>query len=367
MIISKNSLQLSGALILILTLLGTRVFCQSYSVIDLAKGDTTKLKEEKAELDIPGDVKRVSKILQIKETIKIPEPIDYSGLEDPVISDGIIYQETGDTLHTYDLETGEKTALPDTTYPGRYAIEEFYKKKPYETIYGTGYDKIPHIASIDRLTGDTLWTEQEDIYTPEEAKGISILEYKEKGEFIINPKTGEKLFKLENNKGVGEIKREGDFLYIYSSSSFEKSLLIAINLEKGKVIWKVEGDFHDFFIDDTRIYTNNRFALDKKTGEVIWHIPDKVDIEGVVGDYLIAYSSEPESSPICLYHKKTRKMVGYFFEDNKFCKKCFGSKGCWPYFHFAEEGEGNKTIGRVKCENGLYLAIFETTGNEQEE
>ena len=365
MIINKNTLQISGIFILILTVLGTKAFCQFYPVIDLDTVDATKLKEEKAELSIPGDVKRVNKILQIKETFKVPGPIDYYDLEDPIISDGIIYLNTGDTLRSYDLETGSETALPDTIYPGRYSIERFTKKKPVQGIYGTSYKKIPHIASIDRLTGDTLWTEKEDIYIPSIAGEISIVEYEEKGDFIINPKTGEKLFKLENNKvGIGEIKVDSEYLFIYSSIK-EGAIIFAINLKKGKVIWKVKGDFYDFFIDDTRIYTNNRFALDKKTGEVIWHIPDKVDIEGVIGNYLIAYRHSPESRPICLYNKETRKMEAYLFSNNKFCKKCFDSDtGCWPYFDFAGEGEENKTAGLIKCEDGLYLCTFEIAGEE---
>jgi hypothetical protein len=366
MITKKNNLPVLGAFILILTFIGTKAFCQSYPVINVDTVDATKLKEEKAELSIPGDVKRVNKILQIKETIKIPEPIDYSDLAGPIISDGIIYLNTGDTLRSYNLETGEETALPDTTYPGRYAIEEFYKKKPVQGILGTSYDKIPHIASIDRLTGDTLWTGQEDIYYPTyEAREISIVQYKEKGEFIINPKTGEKLFKLAGLKfSISEIKVENDILYLLTGN-LDEYRITAINLEKGKVIWRVKGDFYDFFIDDTRIYTNNRFALDKKTGEVIWHIPDKVDIEGVIGNYLIAYRHSPESRPICLYNKKTRKMEAYLFSNNKFCKKCFDSNtGCWPYFDFAGEGEGNKTAGLIKCEDGLYLCIFEIAGEE---
>ncbi|MGM0568965.1 MAG: hypothetical protein ACQESB_07115, partial [Elusimicrobiota bacterium] len=317
------------------------------------------LKEEKAELSIPDDVRRVNKILQVKGTIKIPGPIDYSDLEGPIISDGIIYLETGHTLRSYDLETGEETALPDTTYPGRYTIERFTKKKPVQGIYGTSYKKIPHIASIDRLTKDTLWTEKEDIYTPSIAGEISIVEYEEKGDFIMNPKTGEKLFKLKNNKvGIGEIKVDNEYLFIYSSIK-EGAIIFAINLEKGKVIWKVKGDFYDFFIDDTHIYTNNRFALDKKTGEVIWHIPDDVDIEGVVGDYLITYFSTGDAPELCLYHKNTRKMEGFLFNNN-----CFDNKSCRPYVSFAGEGEGNKTAGRIKCEDGLYLCIFEIAGEE---
>jgi outer membrane protein assembly factor BamB len=367
MIINKNTLQISGIFILILTVLGTKAFCQSYPVIDLDTVDATKLKEEKAELSIPGDVKRVNKILQIKETFKVPGPIDYYDLEDPIISDGIIYLNTGDTLRSYNLETGEETALPDTTYPGRYAIEEFYKKKPVQGILGTSYDKIPHIASIDRLTGDTLWTGQEDIYYPTyEAREISIVQYKEKGEFIINPKTGEKLFKLAGLKfSISEIKVENDILYLLTGN-LDEYRITAINLEKGKVIWRVKGDFYDFFIDDTRIYTNNRFALDKKTGEVIWHIPSKTDIEGVVGGCLIAYipGGPDDDSYLYLYDKQTRKPVGYLFHNNKFCNNCFGYSNCDPYFDFAGEGEGNKTAARIKCEDGLYLCTFEIAGEE---
>jgi outer membrane protein assembly factor BamB len=328
--------------------------------------DATKLKEEKAELSIPGDVKRVNKILQIKETIKVPGPIDYNDLEEPIISDGIIYLNTGDTLRSYDLETGEETALTDTAYPGRYSIERFTKKKPVQGIYGTSYKKIPHIASIDRLTGDTLWTEKEDILFTYEAGEISIVIYEEKGDFIINPKTGEKLFKLENRKQyINKIKVDDEYLYLHTGSSNEFRIT-AINLEKGKVIWKVKGDFRNFFIDDTRIYTNNRFALDKKTGEVIWHIPSKTDIEGVVGGCLIAYipGGPDDDSYLYLYDKQTRKPVGYLFHNNKFCNNCFGYSNCDPYFDFAGEGEGNKTAARIKCEDGLYLCTFEIAGEE---
>ena len=153
-----------------------------------------------------------------------------------------------------------------------------------------------------------------------------------------------------------EAKEDSGYLYLLQTSE-----LIAINLQKGEVAWRIKGDFNGFFIDKTRIYTSNQCAVDKKTGKLIWDNSNgKVFIVGIVGNYLIGYSGGGEEDPkLYVFNKNTGKLAGYIWSDDKFCSNCLGYEGCYPDFVFAEHGEGNKTAALIKCKNGVYLYTFE--------
>ena len=139
--------------------------------------------------------------------------------------------------------------------------------------------------------------------------------------------------------------------------------IIAINLLNGEVIWKVKGNFNNFFIDETRIYTSNQCAIDKNTGKIIWNNSSDVWFVGIIGNYLIGYLYGEDDPEIYLYNKNTGKLAGHLWSDNEFCTSCFGYESCFPEFIFAEQGEGNKTAALIKCTDGVYLYTLEVVQN----
>jgi outer membrane protein assembly factor BamB len=215
---------------------------------------------------------------------------------------------------------------------------------------------VNYLASVDAATGDTLWEKQIDYASVYPAKQVSLV-----GNFIIDNKSGKELFKLSSSTpiSISGVREDGGCLYLKTNGNE----LIAIDLQKGEVIWKVKGDFNKFFIDETRIYTSNQSSIEKKTGKLIWANNSDVWLVGIIGDYLIGYLHGEDDPEIFVYNKNTGKLAGYLWSDNNFCTSCLGNEFCNPEFIFAEQGEGNKTAALIKCSDGVYLYTFEVVKN----
>ncbi len=334
--------------------------CQSYSIIDIDKAETIKLLEKQKEDQTPDGIFSFNDILKVKGKGKTSYLVEYiPKYQPPIISKGSVFINLDNNKSVYDLESFNEITVENNFYYNDYSIytysrKEYTKNDIYKSIFGEyPFKIIDYLVSVYSVTGDTLWKKQIDYASIHPAKQVSIV-----GNFIIDNKTGKELFKLSSSNpiSISKVKEDEGHLYLKTNGNE----LIAIDLQKGEVIWRVKGNFNQFFIDETRIYTSNQCAIDKKSGKLIWSNNSDVWIVGIVGDYLIGYLYGGEDNDeLFTYNKNTGKLAGQYWSDEEFCKSCYGYEDCDPEFVFAEEGEGNKTAGLIKCTDGIYLYTFE--------
>jgi len=353
MIINKYKMRIIGAYVLVSFIFSYNGLSQSYSIIDIDKVRILELPVKENENPFPDDMLSFNDIIKVKTGSITPYVVDYTPTyQPPTILKGSVFVNLDNKLSTYNLESATEITNVKNFSQGRYEVFEFEKKKYTESLFGSSYEIIEYVASIDRISGDTLWEKQIDYVSLQSAKQISLI-----GNYIIDNKTGEELFKLSSSKpiSISEIKEGNGYLYLRKSDE-----IIAIDLQKEEAIWRVKGDFNNFFMDDNRIYTSNQCAIDKRTGKLIWNNSSEIWFVGIVGNYLIGYLYMGEDDPeIYAYDKSTGKLAGYVWTDNDFCTSCLGYESCFPKFIFAEQGEDNKTAALIKCNDGVYLYTFE--------
>lgn len=361
MTINKYKPQIIGAYILVSIIFSYKGSCQSYSVINLDKIEAKELPAKQKEMPIPDSISNFNDIIKIKSKSKTTYMVDYiPSYEPPIISKETVFVNLDHKLSAYNLESATEISNENKPFQYRYKVFEFEKKKLHQSLLGKSYDVINYLSSIDQTTGDTLWIKQGNYLTIHQTNTVSYVEKGLEETFIIDNKTGKELYKLIPSDSIAIMEAKEDAGYLYLLQTGE---LIAINLQKGEVVWKVKGNFNGFFIDETRIYTSNQCAIDKKTGKLIWNNNSDGWIVGCVGDYLIGYSGGGEDDPeLYVYDKNTGKLTGYLWSDDEFCTSCLGYEGCYPEFIFAEQGEGNKTAALIKCKNDVYLYTFEVVG-----
>lgn len=347
--------------VIILAIFSHKGLCQSYPVIDLDKVTVIELPEISPEKNPLRDgLPYFNDIVAIKSKSITPYMTGYiSGRNAISILKGTVFVDLEKKISAYDLESANEITNENKPFQYRYKVFEFQKKKLHQSLLGTSYNVINYLSSIDQITGDTLWIKQGRYLTVCQATTVSYV-----SDFIIDNKTGEELFKLNSSKrlGISHVKEDNGFLYLMSINR-PKSELIALNLNKGEVAWRIQGNFNAFLIDETRIYTSNQCAIDKSTGKLIWSNNSEVWIVGVVGNYLIGSKYLAEYDPVVfVYNKDTGKLAANLWSDNEFCSDCLGYGLCSPEFVFAEQGEGNRTAALVQCSDGVYLYTFEVVG-----
>ncbi len=360
MTINKYNLIIIWPYILVTIFFSYDGLCQSYIIIDIDKAKTIKLPEKQKDDPIPDGMFSFNDILKVKGKGKTSYVVDYiPNYQPPKISKGSVFINMDNNKSVYDFESFNEVTVENNPYYTEYFIytyskKEYTKNDIYKSMFGEHPFKIvDYLISVYAATGDTLWKKQIDYASIRPAKLVSIV-----GNFIVDNKTGRELFKLSSSNpiSISEIKEDEKHLYLKTNGKE----LIAIDLQKGETIWRVKGDFNQFFIDETRIYTSNQYAIDKNSGKLIWSNNSDVWIVGIVGDYLIGYLYGGEDNDeLFTYNKNTGKLAGQYWSDEEFCKICYGYEDCDPEFVFAEEGEGNKTAGLIKCTDGIYLYIFE--------
>ena len=355
MTINKYKPQIIGVYILVSIIFGYKGYCQSYFVINLDKVEAKDLSAKQRKMPMPDSIPNFNEIIKIENQSKTSYDIDYiPAYQPPIISKGSVFINLNNEEKVYDLESVNEVTNP-ALYQYQYKVFEFEQKKQTQSLLGTSYEVVKYIASINLGTGDTLWKKQKDYVSVHSEKLVSVV-----GNLIIDNKTGKELYKLSSSNplSISEIKEVNEYLYLRKSDE-----IIAINLLNGEVIWKVKGNFNNFFIDETRIYTSNQCAIDKNTGKIIWNNSSDVWFVGIIGNYLIGYLYGEDDPEIYLYNKNTGKLAGHLWSDNEFCTSCFGYESCFPEFIFAEQGEGNKTAALIKCTDGVYLYTLEVVQN----
>lgn len=365
-IINKYKKQIIVAYVLVLAF-SYKGLCQSYPIINLDKVSMTELPEKQKEDPIPSDVLLFNDIVKIKAKSITPYTFDYFPAHQFLnILNGTVFVDLDKKHCAYDLGTADKIPNASISSYFQYTVREFSLRKYtkndlYKSMFGEYPSKIEHyIASIDQATGDTLWVEQKEYLTIRQAETVSYID-NITDNFIIDNKTGKKLFKLISSKpfNISDIKEDHGYLYLMKNGA-SGSELISLNLKQSEIVWKLKGYFNSFFIDENKIYTSNHCAIDKITGKLIWSNNSNIRIVGIVGNYLIGYLYLGEDDPeIYAYDKNTGKLAGYLWADNDFCTSCLGYESCNPSYIFAEQGEGNKTAALIKCTDGVYLYIFE--------
>ena len=362
MIINKYRIRIIGLCSLLLSFFSYHGFCQSYSIIDIDKTEILKLPEGQKEVPIPDGMLSFNDIIKVKSNNKTFYEVGYIPVyQHPTIAKGSIYINLNNKRSVYDLESVNEITNENNLHHSEYIVNKYSKKEYtvndiYKSMFGEHPSKIVnYLVSVDAATGDTLWKKQKDYASVHPAKQVSIV-----GNLIIDNKTGKELFKLNSSNpiSISEVKEDDEHLYLKTNGNE----LIAIDLQKSEAIWRVKGNFNKFFVDETRIYTSNQCAIDKKTGNLIWNNSSDIWIVAIVGNYLIGYLYLGEDNPeIFVYNKNTGKLAGYLWADNEFCASCFDYTSCDPEFIFAEQGEANKTAALIKCKDGVYLYIFEVS------
>jgi len=357
--INKHKIRIIGAYTLVSFIFSYNGLSQSHSIIDIDKARILELPVTENEDPFPDDMLSFNDIIKVKTGSLIPYIVDYIPVyQPPIISKGNIFINLDNKRSVYDLESVNEFTDVNNLHNYEYIVNEYSKKEHtvndiYKSMFGEHPSKVVnYLVSVDASTGDTLWKKKGRYLTVRQANKLSLI-----GNYIIDNKTGEELFKLSSSKpiNISEIKEDNGYLYLRKSDE-----IIAIDLQKGKVLWRVKGDFNNFFMDDTRIYTSNQCAIDKKTGKLIWNNSSEIWFVGIVGNYLIGYLYMGEDDPeIYAYDKSTGKLAGYIWSDKDFCTSCLGYESCFPKFVFAEQGEGNKTAALIKCSDGVYLYTFE--------
>jgi len=364
MIINKYKAQIIGMYILISLTFSYKGFCQTHSIIDIDKVEVLKLHNKQKCAPVSDSLLSFNDIIKVKNRRKTSYMVDYiPNYQFPIIYEGNIFINLDKNKVVYDIET--VTEIPNINKlhyfqcaVNKFSIKEYTKNDLYKSMFGEHPSKtVRYLASVDMITGDTLWKKRGRYLTVCQANTVSFIKNEAKELFIIDNKSGQKLFKLNSSNliTVLEIKEDNGYLYLRKSDE-----IIAIDLQEGEVIWRVKGNFNKFFIDETRIYLSNQCAIDKKTGKLTWYNNSDIWIVGIVGNYLIGYLYGEDDPEIFAYNKNTGKLAGYLWMDGKFCTSCFGYASCNPEFIFAEESEGNKTAALIKCNDGVYLCTFET-------
>lgn len=367
MTISNYKLKTIGACIIAIMALNNDGLCQSCRVIDIDNVETTILPGEKSEDEKSEDDNSTSsykkippfnEILTIVGRQKTSYEVEYiPSYEKPEIYQGCFFINLDKKKSVYDLKTlNEITGVNKVYYPECIVTKhsDYTKDERYKTLNKSKL--VKYIISIDAATGDTLWKKQVESFP----YILSVNHISMISDSIIDNKSGKALYKISPSNGIVEIKEDNGYLYLRRRVN-KQDELIAIDMQKGDAVWKVRGDFHDFYIDESRIYTTNMCAIDKKTGKLLWNT-DVHGISGIVGNYIIVYYYWCEDDPeMLLLNKDTGKIVGHAWYDKEFCKSCFGDdyESCTPEFIFAEQGEGNKTASIIKCNDGVYLYVFE--------
>ncbi len=372
MTISNYKLKSIGACIIAIMAFDNDGLCQSCRVIDIDNVETTILPGEKSEDEKSENDNSTSsskKIPPFNEilTIVAKEKVDsiYNG--HPVIHKGLVFfkpnKKSSVYESVYDWESlNEITSVNKVYYPECIVTEHserVYTKDERYKVWNIYTSKLVEcIVSIDAATGDTLWKKQIEgfphIHTADHVSMVC-------DSIIIDNKSGKTLYKIKSSKSINAYKIKEDSGYLYLMRGINKQVeLIAIDMQKGEAVWKVRGDFHGFYIDESRIYTTNMCAIDKKTGKLLWNT-DVHGISGIVGNYIIVYYYWCEDDPeMLLLSKNTGEIVGYAWYDKEFCKSCFDyNTSCTPEFDFAPNGDGNKTAAIIKCNDGVYLFVFE--------
>ncbi|MBO7433869.1 MAG: PQQ-binding-like beta-propeller repeat protein [Salinivirgaceae bacterium] len=364
MTIRNYKLKSIGACIIAIMAFDNDGLCQSCRVIDIDNVETTILPGEKSEDEKSEDDNSTSSykkippfndILTIVGKQKTSYEVEYiPSYEEPEIYQGRVFINLDKKKSVYDLETLNNITSVNKVYYPECIVTSYYEE--IYTKHGYYDGMCDYMVSIDAATGDTLWKKQVE-GTPHirSANHISMI-----GDSIIDNKCGKALYKISPSNGIVEIKEDNGYLYLRRGVNKQVEL-IAIDMQKGEAVWKVRGDFSDFYFDESRIYTTNMCAIDKKTSKLLWNT-DVHGIFGIVGNYIIVYYYWCEDDPeMLLLSKNTGEIVGHAWYDKEFCKSCFGDdyESCTPEFIFAEQGEGNKTAAIIKCNDGVYLYVFE--------
>jgi len=358
MILNQFKIKIIGSFILLFILFNSNIFCQEFSIVDIDNVKAINLPEKQKKDPIPNGMLRFNDIIKIKGKEKTFYEVDYiPNYQSPKISKGSVFINLDNKKSVYDLESVNEIINENNLYYSEYIVNEYSQKEYtkndiYKSMFGEYPSKIVnYLISVGTATGDTLWKKQIDYASIHSSNQVSVV-----GNFIIDNKSGEELFKLSSSNplNIMEIKEDNGYLYLRKSGE-----IIAINLQKGEVIWKVKGNFNNFFIDEARIYTSNQCSIDKMTGKLIWSNSSDIWIVGIVENYLIGYLYGEDDPEIYLYNKNTGKLAGYLWSDKDFCTSCFEYELCFPEFIFAKQGEENKTAALIKCNDGVYLYTFE--------
>lgn len=372
MSINKYNKHIIVVCILVSLIFSSEGLCQSYSIIDIDKARVLELPEKQKEEPNIDEMLRFNNIIRIKDKSVTPYVVDYIPVyEPPIISKGNVFINLDNNKTVFNLETVTEITNVNKLCYFQYAvneisIKEYIKNDLYKSMFGEYPSKTEYyLTSVDQVTGDTLWKKKGRYLAVCQANTVIFIKNDSGESFIIDNKSGKDLFKLSSSKPINitEAKEENGYLYLKTNGSTEGEL-IAINLQKSEVTWIIKGNIKSFFLDETRIYTSNQYAIDKMTGRLIWSNSSNIRIVGIVGNYLIGYLYLGEDDPeIFVYDKNTGKLAGYLWSDNEFCTSCFGYQSCNPEFVFAEQGEGNKTAALIKCNDEVYLYTFEAVDN----
>lgn len=370
--INNYNLKSIGACIIAIMALNNDGLCQSYPVIDIDNVEALILPEYNSEneyaiSDSDGLVLYFNEILKIvgkqKTSYEVEYVPSYEGLE---IYQGRVFINLDKKKSVYDLETlNDITSVNDVYYPECIVTERsekvYEKDERYKATFGEYPSRrVRYMFSIDAATGDTLWKKQiESSPHIRSANHVSMVG----DSIIIDNKSGKTMYKIKSSKPINAYKIKEDSGYLYLMRGVNKHVeLIAIDMQKDEAIWKVRGKSFGFYFDESRIYTTDMCAIDKKTGKLLWNNIDGRRIVGMVGDYLIApLDISGEGAEMYLIRKENGKTVGHLWSDNEFCKNCFGDdyESCASNFVFATKGDGNKTAAIIKCNDGVYLYVFE--------
>lgn len=331
MTIRNYKLKSIGACIIAIMALNNDGLCQSCRVIDIDNVETTILPGEKSEDEKSEDDNSTSsykkippfnEILTIVGRQKTSYEVEYiPRYEKPEIYKGRVFINLDKKKSVYDLETlNDITSVSDVYYPECIVTEHsekvYEKDERYKAFFGEYPSRrVRYMFSIDAATGDTLWKKQiEKFPYILSANHVSMI-----GDSIIDNKSGKALYKISPSNGISDIKEDNGYLYLLKGLDKQVEL-IAIDMQKGEAVWKVRGDFSDFYFDESRIYTTNMCAIDKKTGKLLWNT-DVHGISGIVGNYIIVYYYWCEDDPeMLLLSKNTGEIVGHAWYIRNFAK-----------------------------------------------
>lgn len=368
MTINRSIVRYVGACAIAIMAFYNDGLCQTYSVIDIDRGKLTILPDEAEEIKWPENKVEWNDIFRIVSRIKTSYEVEYiPGDVLPIISNGRVFVELDHKKTVYDLtsvkEITDTKNLHYFDYNVFYDSDKIYKKDEwYKATFGHyQYEIFKYYASVDVATGDTLWKKRADKYVYiKQANHLSLV-----NDSIIDNKSGNVLFVLKSSSrlNIDKIKEDDGYLYLIRGFLQDTTELVAIDTQKGEVAWRVKSSFTDIYFDENKLYTSNQCVLDKKTGELLLCKRDiNVGLYGIVDNYLIAREFVGDDDPyLLLYNKNTGELVSLVWGDKEICKSCFGfDNSCnLTNFVFAEQGEGNRTVGLIRCIDGVYLYVFE--------
>ncbi len=371
MTINRSIVRYVGACAIAIMAFYNDGLCQTHRVIDIDNGELIILPERTDETElcrsIPDKTPSFNDIFKVAGRVKTSYEVEYvRASEYPIISNERVFIELDHKKSVYDLTSVKEITDAENLHYFDYKIIDYSKRvytkdEGFKSRHGYYPSKdYDYHASIDVATRDTLWRKQTNEYVLiKQANHVSLVD-----DSIIDNKSGKMLLELKSSSrlNIRKIIEDDGYLYLIRSLKNSTRELVAIDMRKGEVVWRNKGEFVDIFIDNNIIYTSDQCAIDKKTGKLVW-CKRFIDcrVWGIVGNYLIALQYMGDGDPdMFLINKETGEMAAYLWNDSEVCIDCLGfDETCNPHFVFAEQGEGNRTVGLIRCIDGVYLYVFE--------